>query len=114
MTAPHSAAPPPNNRMNTMTITFAELPSRASCNPVGKSGKGKHADIAEQLRAAPGEWAHIDTRPSGSAAACMAYQINTAYYKAYAPKGAYEAAARTVGGKHQVWARYIGEDGEYA
>jgi hypothetical protein len=100
--------------VNSMKIRFADLPERGSSSPVGRGGKGKHGDIANQLRKAPGQWAHIDTRPSGSAAACMGHQIRTAYYKAYAPKGTFEAVGRTVNGEHHVYARYIGEDGEYA
>lgn len=100
--------------MTKAKIKFGELPGRGNTNPSGKAGPGKHHEIAEQLKAAPGQWAQIDTRKSVSGASCMAAQIRSAYYSAYAPKNSFEAAARTVDGERQVWARYIGEDGEYA
>lgn len=100
--------------MSKVKIEFGELPGRGNTSPNGKAGPGKHRQIADQLKNAPGQWAQIDTRKSVSAASCMAAQIRSAYYSAYAPKGSYEAAARTVNGERQVWARYIGEDGEYA
>lgn len=99
--------------MSKVKVQFGELPGRGNTNPNGKAGPGKHREIADQLKTAPGEWAHIDTRGSISAAGCMATQIRSGYYKAY-PKGTFEAAARTVSGERQVWARYIGEGGEYA
>lgn len=99
--------------MTKTKIQFGELPGRGSTNPNGRAGGGKHRKIADALRTAPGQWALIDKRPSLSAASCMANQIRTGYYKAY-PKGTFEAAARTVDGERQVWARYIGEDGEHA
>lgn len=99
--------------MSKTKIQFGELPARGNTSPNGKSGSGKHREIADQLKAAPGQWAQIDTRKSISAAGCMANQIRSGYYKAY-PKGTFEAAARTVNGERQVWARYIGEDGEHA
>ena len=94
-------------------VQFGELPVRGSTSPTGKAGGGKHRGIADRLKAAPGQRALIDKRPSVSAASCMANQIRSGYYKAY-PKGTFETAARTVNGERQVWARYIGEDGEYA
>lgn len=73
-----------------------------------RQGSGKHAGIAAQLRAKPGEWAIIDLFDESARAAAMAYVIKTAKLRAYAPAGAYEAKGRTVDGEHRVYARFVG------
>jgi hypothetical protein len=100
--------------MSDIKLQFTELPPRGTTSPNGARGTGKHEEIARQLRENPGQWAPIDKRPSVNSASSLAHQVRTAYFSAYAPKGSYEAAARSVDGERHVYARYIGEDGEYA
>lgn len=97
--------------MSTAKIKFGELPSAA---PTTSRRPGKHGEIAMQLRERPGEWALVSTAKSAYSMNSMAYQIRAAYYAAYLPRGSFEAAGRTVDGERRVYARYIGEGGEYA
>lgn len=76
--------------------------------------KTRHEQITAKLRKRPGEWARIGTYGSGASMSSTAYHIRHAGIAAYTPAGAYEATGRTVDGKHAVWARYIGPDGEHA
>ena len=68
-----------------------------------------HAAVAAQLRARPGEWAPIGVYGTGGSAAAMAYSIKAGRIKPYAPKGSFEALARTVGDECRVYARYVGD-----
>lgn len=97
--------------MNDWTVAFGDLPPRGHTSPNGR--KGKHEQIAKQLSERGCEWARVAFVPSASSANSMAFQIRSAYYRAYEPKGSYEAVARTEGKNHSVWARYIGPDGDH-
>lgn len=97
--------------MSDWTVAFGDLPPRGSTSP--NKRKGKHEQIAQQLSECPREWARVAFVPSTSSANSMAFQIRSAYYKAYEPKGSYEAVARTEDRNHSVWARYIGPDGDH-
>ncbi|MFC8945943.1 hypothetical protein [Streptomyces rochei] len=85
-----------------MTVTFEALPTSSSA-------RGAHQAIATQLRARPGQWAHVLTPPASGTATSMAYVIRAAKLTAYAPAGTFEAHARTVNGEHRVYARYVGD-----
>ncbi|MFF4751806.1 hypothetical protein [Streptomyces sp. NPDC001270] len=84
-------------------ITFGPLPKSAP----GRR-PGKHARAAEQLRAHPGEWAHVTTAKNSASSASLAGAIRAGRLAAYAPAGSFEAAARTVKGEPRVYARYVG------
>lgn len=63
---------------------------------------------ANQLRARPGEWAHVSTRNTRQAAAGAAMNIRRGNLNPFNPPGAFEAISRTVGGEFRVYARYVG------
>lgn len=71
-------------------------------------GKGKHFDIAEELRAKPNEWAMIGTYGSRPSAAAMAYLIRSGGSVAY-PFGDFEAVSRTVNNEYRLYVRYVGK-----
>ncbi len=75
--------------------------------------KTKHEIIADKLKNHPGEWALIGTLGTVSSMNTTAHAIRYGKLPAYAPTGSFEAVGRTVNGKHRVWARYIGPDGEH-
>lgn len=90
--------------------------------PRGREGAQRisHAIIAAQLRERQGQWALVNTKPSASKAAGLAYAIrNAVNLKHYRPAGAFEAVARSKrvtdpgGGKerteYRCYARYVGE-----
>lgn len=78
--------------------------------PRGGAGRISHTVIAERLRANPGAWAHIGNYKTARSSAAMAGSIKRASWRAYEPKGAYEAHSRKVGDEYRVYARYIGEE----
>lgn len=90
-------------------IYFEDLPIRQQRT----MKKSKHEQIAAKLRKRRGEWARIDTYKTGASMSSTAYHIRHANIAAYAPAGAFEAVGRTVDGKHSVWARYTGPDGDH-
>ncbi|MBA2951458.1 hypothetical protein [Streptomyces himalayensis] len=87
-----------------------EEPPRVHSYPGG--GRGRHAEIAAQLKERPGEWAKVLTFASSETARSMAYSIRyAARLAAYRPAGAFEAVSRKVDGETCVYARYVGEGG---
>ncbi|MER7908250.1 hypothetical protein [Streptomyces sp. NPDC096068] len=88
-----------------MTITFEPLPPHGSSQ---RGGWGIHGAIAKELRARPGEWAHILTFDTVGSATATAYSIRKGARKAWAPAGSFEARSRTVDGEYRVYARYLG------
>ena len=68
------------------------------------------ADVARALRAKPGVWAKISDDSDRS----LVTHIATARLGSFAPAGAYEATSRGKSNRATVYARYVGEDGEYA
>jgi hypothetical protein len=79
-------------------------------DPPGPRRVGRdHAAIAAELRKAPGKWARVmtgATEPSAS-------HIKTGRIAAYRPAGSFEATSRKNGDKSDIYARYVGEDGEH-
>jgi Tfp pilus assembly protein FimV len=69
----------------------------------------KHVVIAAALRERPGEWAMVSTQASPSAAG----YIRHAKGASYAPAGSFEATARKNDKKWDIYARYVGENGEH-
>jgi hypothetical protein len=70
----------------------------------------KWSEIANQLKARPGEWAHL-----GRIATSQAHHIKSARTAAFLPAGSFEAIVRNRDERMaDVWARYVGENGEHA
>lgn len=79
--------------------------------PSSNGGYGDNTDhraAAAALRERPGDWAFVKVSGTQSSAGTTARHIRTGYLQAYAPRGSFEAASRTVDGEHRVYARYIG------
>lgn len=70
--------------------------------------RGKHAQVAAQLKEHPGQWAKIPVTGGPVTARNMAYQIRKGEMAAYKPPGAFEAVSRTVDGQTCLYARYVG------
>lgn len=94
-----------------MTRIVFEAPPARSHRPRGKT---KHEKIAATLIKRPGEWALIESYAKQATMSSVAHQIKHGKIRAYGPKGTFDAVGRSVEGKHRVWARYLGEHGEYA
>jgi hypothetical protein len=75
----------------------------------GNRATSRHNEIDNALRARPGEWARVMT---GVAANGSSY-IRYARTLAYAPAGSFEARAVKNGERHDIYARYVGENGEH-
>lgn len=75
----------------------------------GRTSHTDHAAIAEELRLHPGQWAKILIgRPS------LAGEIKAGRYRAFEPKGSFEAVSRKVrdvDGRRvaDIYVRYIGD-----
>ncbi|UQA91617.1 hypothetical protein [Streptomyces halobius] len=71
--------------------------------------RGEHAEIAAELRKAPGQWALVGLQPTAKSAGSVSYAIRTAKLLAYDPPGSFEAVARTVDGEHRLYVRFMGD-----
>lgn len=95
----------------TKTIRF-EAP------PMVKGGISRSrafdADTVRQLQERHGEWAIVHTPATRASAYAAAYQIRRGVLANFRPSGTYEAVGRTVDGEYRVYARFVGENGEYA
>lgn len=95
----------------TTTVHFEEPPVAHR----GRRGVSRiKQEIAQQLKDRPGEWAWIRNGKSRGAAASIAYHMKIGTSPAFRPEGSFEAVSRNVDGKYRIYARYIGEGGEYA
>lgn len=84
-------------------IEFGELPP--------KKGGPRWYEIAEALRAKPGAWALVRSGIYPSAPR----SIKRGLLVAFRPAGSFDAVMRSVkDGRGDLWARYIGENGEHA
>ena len=88
-----------------MSVTWEDPPE-----PGGRNPYGRHAAIAAELKARPGEWAKVVVEGNLSDSAA----IRNGLYKAYQPARSFEAVARNtrkVDGhtRCDIYARYIGE-----
>lgn len=82
--------------------------------PPTEHGNGRHKfqQIAEALRARPGEWAVVaEDRTPGSASG-FAYRVRNGFGP-FAPRKSFEAKAvgPAMGSSSKVYARYVGEQG---
>lgn len=83
--------------------------------PQDSRGNGiSHKAIAAILKTKPGTWARVADYRSSQSAGSTALMIRKGNVASYQPSGAFQAKARTVAGVHYVYARWIGEEGEYA
>jgi len=86
-------------------IEFGDLPS-------GMRGgvESPHSEIAAELRARPGEWARVLT----GAPPNTTTRIKKGMTVAYRPAGTFDATARSIKrNRGDIWARYVGENGEH-
>lgn len=93
--------------MTDNTIQFGDLPPRAGKGgrPVGEALQ----NLARQLTDSPGRWALIRTTATRGSATSFAYHVKIGTSPAFRPAGAFEATVRGS----DIWARYIGPDGEH-
>lgn len=74
----------------------------------GDAGRpGKYADIADELRRHPGQWARVTTGKSSTLAA----DIKRGRTQGFAPDGSFDAVARRAPGTpgaFDIYARFIG------
>lgn len=79
----------------------------------GKYRWHKYADVAEQLKAKPGEWARVGEFDRDSRAGTLSQTIRLGR-DAFGPRGSFEATVRTIKSGRvgesivHVFARYIG------
>lgn len=105
--------------MNTPDTEQAP-PAAAAMRTAPPAGAGGHrrprtralADLAADLRAVPGAWAHVGTYATTGSANTTASLIRKGRLATFrdAGPGVFEAETRTstTDGTHQVWARYVG------
>lgn len=68
----------------------------------------RFAQIATILRSRPGEWARIADYQAPSSAGQLVMRVNRALNKHWEPAGAFQATYRTIDGRTNVYARYVG------
>jgi hypothetical protein len=80
-------------------------------DPPGKTPRGPapHREIAEALKARPGLWARVLEDVAQSTPGL----IRNGLLVAHRPAGSFEATARKNGDRWDIYARYIGENGEH-
>ena len=72
--------------------------------------QSRHTAVAAQLKENPGKWALLEEVQTRSSAT----MIRRGNHKAYQPDGSFEAVAQARSdGAYDVYARYIGENGEH-
>jgi hypothetical protein len=84
-------------------IEFVEPPGS------GRATRYRHREIAEALKAKPGVWARVLTDVSR----IYTTRIGQAHAHEYRPAGSFEATARRNGDRFDIYARYVGENGEH-
>lgn len=77
----------------------------------GRRAGSKWDDFAAALRSRPGEWALMTDSGDNS----MVNRVKKGAPSAFQPEGSFEATGRKQPGtsRYKVWARYIGENGEF-
>lgn len=66
-----------------------------------------YADIADKLRADPGNWYRIFDFPAGEKTS-FGHHVRRGRLAAFRPAGAFEAVQRFSEGRNVVYARYVG------
>jgi hypothetical protein len=92
-------------------IRFEDPPTREEHppTPTFPTTSTRYGVIADELRARPGEWALIVVYAMPWIARNVVGFIRRGAFNAF-PAGQFEAVARTVDGKHRVYARYVGSE----
>lgn len=90
-----------------MSVIGWEEPPPNGSHAAGRKNTKWHR-IAEELRAKPSQWAHIENRSAPNIAAQVAMQIRRGHCSGM-PAGQFEAVSRLVDGEYRVYARYVGE-----
>lgn len=85
---------------NQSAVHFAPLPPDGRARRKGN----KWVEIADQLRARPGEWAIVDTFGNRNAASPTSRRIRLGLLSAFRPAGEWESTTRGA----DVYARYVG------
>jgi hypothetical protein len=84
-------------------IEFVDPPAQ------GRRIKHPHAAIVQALKARPGTWARVITDAPHS----ITDRMTRGELKPYRPVGSFEATARKNGDRWDIYARYVGENGEH-
>lgn len=84
-------------------------PSRRRGGYPQGQGKSRWQDVADELRAHPGDWALIAESPVTSNSG-LATQIRMGQAVCFSPAGDFDAETRRMDGVRKVWAVYVGDD----
>lgn len=79
--------------------------------PTGRRGTPRTAELlalAADLTANPGEWARVGEYKTDASTRTTASLVRTGKLAGFAPRGAFEATARTDSGRPVVHARFVG------
>ncbi len=88
-----------------------ENPPATTRRGVGRPRDHTWNQVAEQLRARPGQWAVVeDDMPANRTA--IANHIRQGAILAFAPSGTYDATSRSKQGRVTIYARYVGDGDE--
>ncbi len=85
------------------------LSRRGSGYPQGL-GKSQWAEVADDLRAHPGDWALIAEGPVPGPNSGLATQIRMGQMVCFSPAGDFDAEVRRQDHVRKVWACYLGDD----
>lgn len=88
-----------------MSIKFEDPPP-----PRRRGKKSPFAEIAQELKASPGQWAVIAKYDKVDRPRAMVVAINSGRYSIWEPAGHFEAVSRLVEGEYCLYARYLGEE----
>lgn len=89
-------------------VRWEEPPPKTPGGPGKPKPLVAHELIAVQLRREPGRWALI---VEGYAHSSMGSLISRGKIRAYEPAGSFEAVARVGDNGHNIYARFIGQEG---
>jgi hypothetical protein len=89
--------------MSAATVVQWEDPPPAG-HRRGRRKQVNHGEIAETLRARPGEWAVIPVATTG-----LAGQIARGDLRAYRPARSFQAVRRDADGEIRIYVRFVGQ-----
>lgn len=76
--------------------------------PPPRASRPELREVAQALRARPGEWARVGQFVQAD---MLAANIKRGKPVVFAPKGSFEAVSRRINGEFFLYARYVGEAG---
>lgn len=91
-----------------MTVRYLGPPPDNS-NVPKKNRRTKHAVMAEDLKAHPGQWGVVSVHNTSSSALVAASQMRTGKKGSYQPREEWEVKYAFVDDEHRVYVRYIGK-----